>query len=44
MTADNSVYRTDTYEREQAMLKLESKAYYMGHRTVFEYTDDFEDL
>ena len=31
-------------EQDHALLKLESRAYHMGVRDVFKYTDDFEDL
>ena len=31
-------------EQDHALLRLESRAYHMGSRDVFRYTDDFEDL
>lgn len=31
-------------EQDHALLRLESKAYHMGARDVFKYTDEFEDL
>ncbi len=31
-------------EQDHAMNKLESRAYHMGSRSVYAYTDDFEDL
>jgi len=31
-------------EQDHALLKLESRGYYMGTRDVWAYTDDFEDL
>jgi hypothetical protein len=31
-------------EQENAMHKLESRSFYMGTKSVYDYTDDFEDL
>jgi hypothetical protein len=31
-------------EQDHALHKLESRAYHMGNRDVFRYTDEFEDL
>lgn len=31
-------------EQDQALMKLESREYFMGTKDVFRYTDDFEDL
>jgi hypothetical protein len=31
-------------EQDHALQKLENRGYFMGHRDVYRYTDDFEDL